>query len=83
MHDSRHSYIIVIQSIYTRFVSGASLFLLMRTKCVGPARVNKKAYYATRMYNTYAWCAIYAICTLHIAHTAHLFLHTFCIYNEV
>ena len=22
-------------------------------------------------------------CTLHIAHTAHLFLHTFCIYNKV
>ena len=38
MHDSRHSYII---AIYTRFV-----ILLMRTKCVGPARVNKKAYYA-------------------------------------
>ena len=25
----------------------------------------------------------YAICTLYIAHTAHLFLHKFCIYNEV
>ena len=25
----------------------------------------------------------YAICTLYIAHTAHLFLHTFCIYNKV
>ena len=23
------------------------------------------------------------ICTVYIAHTAHLFLHTFCIYNEV
>ena len=27
--------------------------------------------------------SVYAICTLYIAHTAHLFLHTFCIYNEV
>ena len=61
----------------------ARRYLLMRAKCVGPARVNKKAYCATYIYNIYARCAIYAICTLYIAHTAHLFLHTFCIYNEV
>ena len=59
------------------------VILLMRAKCVGPARVIKKAYCATRIYNIYTRCAIYAICTLYIAHTADLFLHTFCIYNEV
>ena len=53
------------------------VILLMRAKCVGPARVSKKAYYTMRIYMQYVQC------TLYIAHTAHLFLHTFCIYNEV
>ena len=81
MHDSGHSYIIAIHNIYTlSFRIWRVVILLMRAKCVGPARVNKKAYC---IYIIYARCALYAICTLYIAHTAHLFLHTFCIYNEV
>ena len=47
------------------------------------ALVFNTAHSTPRIYNIYARCAIYAICTLYIAHTAHLFLHTFCIYNEV
>ena len=32
----------------------------------------------------YAICTMYNVhSTLYIAHSAHLFLHTFCIYNEV
>ena len=85
MHDSGHSYIIAIHiHLHTlMFRIWRVVILLMRAKCVGRSRVNKKAYCATRIYNIYARCAKYAICTLYIAHTAHLFLHTFCIYNEV
>ena len=61
----------------------ARRYFTKRAKCVGPARVNKKAYCATCIYNIYVLCAIYAICTLYIAHTAYLLLHTFCICNEV
>ena len=53
------------------------VILLMCAKCVGPARVIKKAYCAMRIYMQYVQC------TLYIAHAAHLFLHAFCIYNEV
>ena len=53
------------------------VILLMRAKYVGPARVNTQ--FQGRLRNAH----IYAICTLYIAHTAHLFLHTFCTYNEI
>ena len=75
MHDRIYSYIIAIHNIYTRV--WRVVILLMRAKSVGPARVNKKAYCVMRIYMQYVQCILY------IAHTAHLFLHTFCIYNEV
>ena len=65
-----------MQHLYT-FHVWRVVILLMRAKSVGPARVNKKAYCAMRIYMQYVQY------TLYIAHTAHLFLHTFCIYNEV
>ena len=84
MHDSGHSYIYrYSQHLHTlTFHIWRVVILLMRAKCVGPARVNKKAYCATRIHKYICAVRYYAIYTLYIAHTAHLFLHTFCTYMK-